>query len=389
MERLDELFKRYYNKTANDSEREELMGLIRSASTEDLSRVIMAAGMELNIAEFTMDETQAEIMLQRILDRTEAPVKKMNRIGVGWFRIAAAASLIGLLFFTGYLLFVRTGTGSEDQTSKIVTKDDVKAPASNSATITLANGQTVYLGDAANKMLIQQKGIDVVKLADGQIVYKGTTTDLVYNTLNNPRGSKVIEMTLADGSRVWLNAGSSVTFPISFIGNERKVSITGEAYFEVTHDKARPFYVSSGDVQVKVLGTHFNVNAYDDEDALKVTLLEGSVRVSNNNNAVTIKPGQQASSIHHSSFIIHNSPDLDAVMAWKNGLFAFSHDNIQTVMRQLAKWYDLEVKFEGNITTDKFGGDISRDLPLTEVLEFLKASQVNFEVQGRTVIVKP
>jgi len=388
MERLNELFHEYYNKTLQDQDREDLMQFIRSASEEDLSRLIMEAGKDLNVAEFSIDEENAELMLQKIFNRRTAQVRKINRVTIGWFRIAIAASVIGLLILGGYWL-LKPGLDIESQKSEIAKKEEVKAPETNTAMITLANGQKIYLNNAANGILIQQKGIEIVKMADGKIAYNGTTTDIVYNTLSNPRGSKVIDMTLSDGSRVWLNAGSSVTFPLSFIGNERKVSITGEAYFEVMHDKVRPFYVSKGEIQVKVLGTHFNVNAYEDETVIKVTLLEGSVNVSVKADSLTLQPRQQAIVKQNESLILNKSVDLENVMAWKNGLFSFSRDNIQTVMRQLAKWYDLDVEFQGNITPDQFGGDISRSLPLNEVLEFLKASQVNFEVHGKRVIVKP
>ena len=158
--------------------------------------------------------------------------------------------------------------------------NDVNPPGTNRAAITLANGQTIYLDSAANGSLTTQENVEIVKLADGQIVYRGSARETVYNTLTNPRNSKVIDITLADGSRVWLNAGSSLVFPVAFTGRERKVSVTGEAYFEVAHRAAIPFKVRKGETEITVLGTRFNVNAYDDDDALRVTLLERSVKVS-------------------------------------------------------------------------------------------------------------
>jgi ferric-dicitrate binding protein FerR (iron transport regulator) len=234
--------------------------------------------------------------------------------------------------------------------------------------------------------------VQLIKTADGKITYQAPLTidhsPLIFNTLSNPRGSRVIDMTLADGSRVWLNAGSSITFPIAFVGNERKVSITGEAYFEVVHDASKPFIVSKGDMSVQVLGTHFNVNAYDDEDAVKVTLLEGSVKVSQLaiHDSKVIRPGQQASVAEN--IRVYDNVDLDAVLAWQRGMFEFNNTSLEAILRQVSRWYDVDVVYERKPGLGPLGGGISRDLPLSKILSLLEANGAKLKLEGKKLIVQ-
>jgi ferric-dicitrate binding protein FerR (iron transport regulator) len=256
----------------------------------------------------------------------------------------------------------------------------------------------VYLDSAGNGALAREDNVQVVKLADGQIAYKGAASELVYNTLTNPRGSKVIDMTLSDGSRIWLNAGSSITYPVTFVGKERHVVVIGEVYFEVAHNKAMPFIVTHGAMDVEVLGTHFNVNAYYDEPAVKVTLLEGSVKIRQlamindqlkKVNEILLKPGEQAVLAgDHSPLTINHSPNLAEVMAWKNGLFSFTGADLATVMRQLSRWYNVDVKYEGQIPARKFSGEITHDLTLSQLMNGLQSLGIKFNIQGRTMIVQ-
>jgi ferric-dicitrate binding protein FerR (iron transport regulator) len=243
--------------------------------------------------------------------------------------------------------------------------------------ITLADGSTIYLDSVGGGTLAVQNDVQVMKTAEGKVVYTGATTgngEIVYNTLFNPRGSKVIDMQLSDGSHVWLNAGSSIRYPVAFIGKERVVEINGEAYFEVarlersnaknakqaqrTQSENMPFIVKKGDVSVTVLGTHFNVNAYDDEESLKVTLLEGSVAVKRASTMVKLTPGQQAIAAS-GKLQVASSVDVDEVMAWKNGKFVFNKTNVQTTMRQIARWYDVDIEYKDNVK-GFFSGGISR-----------------------------
>lgn len=296
-----------------------------------------------------------------------------------WKKIAVAASII-LAIGTGYFLFSPRPPKGGDKVAE--TTNDVEAPKTAKATITLSDGRTVSIDSLTT---LTQNNVSVIKTADGKIIYTGTANEVVYNTLNNPKGSKVIDMTLADGSHVWLNAGSSVRYPIAFTGDERKVEITGEAYLEVTPNSSMPFTVSTGDVKVQVLGTKFNVNAYDDEPNIKVTLLEGSVNVRKGSSLELMKPGQQAQIAE--SIKMENNVDMEAVMAWKNGLFNFNRADMKAVMRQISRWYDAEIVYTGPVPSKQFGGDIQRDLPLSSVLRNLEKYGVKFKVKGRTITV--
>jgi ferric-dicitrate binding protein FerR (iron transport regulator) len=303
-------------------------------------------------------------------------------------RWAAAAVIVLSLGTAAYWLFNNKPAGSTGVVATTTPIQDVQAPQNNRATITLANGKTVYLDSAANGSLATQSNVQLIKLADGQIAYKGAASELVYNTLTNPRGSKVIDMTLSDGSRIWLNAGSSITYPVTFVGKERNVEISGEVYLEVAHNAARPFRVRHGATEVQVLGTHFNINAYDDEPAVKVTLLEGSVKVGNNKGLVTIKPGEQATIASNQLPNTSGNINLEQVMAWKNGLFSFTGADLTTVMRQLARWYNIQVKYEGQIPARKFSGEITHDLTLSQLMNGLQSLGIQFSIEGRTMIVQ-
>jgi len=309
-----------------------------------------------------------------------------------WFRLAAAVILVLVTAGVYYILNNdyenKSITKTEPQETRF--KNDVAAPAGTKARITLADGRTVSIDSLTT---LTQNGVSVTKTTDGKIIYDGSAKEMVYNTLSNPRGSKVIDMTLADGSHVWLNAGSSVTYPVAFIGNERKISITGEAYFEVAHNTAMPFKVSKGEIDVTVLGTHFNVNAYDDEVNMKVTLLQGSVQVNKGNGNSLLKPGQQAtisnSPLGDGGITVHSNVDLDEVMAWKNGVFKFKDATIELLMRQVEKWYDVEIVYEGKIS-NHFVATIPRNVTVANVFRILEETGgVHFKIDGKKVTVMP
>lgn len=301
----------------------------------------------------------------------------------------AAASLIFLLGAFSYVMLFNTAGDSVEMVKVIPA--EVKAPASNKAVITLSNGQKVYLDSTVNGALAIQGNVELVKLPGGKITYTEAAGkqngELAYNTLFNPKGSKVINIILADGSKVWLNAGSGLTYPVLFVGNQRRVSINGEAYFEVAPDLSKPFFVHNGKMDVQVLGTHFNVNSFeDDDDKTKVTLLEGSVKILNGNITGFLKPGQQAL-VNHEIKVI-NEVDLHKVMAWKNGYFQFDKASLQSVLKQISRWYDVDVVYEGENQKREFVGEMERDLSLTEVLKILEINKVHFEVVGKKLIIK-
>jgi transmembrane sensor len=304
-----------------------------------------------------------------------------------------------LIIGASIIYMVRSGATKEDN----VVKNNTPAvhldvlPGGNHATLTLADGSSILLDTAKHGGLAQQGISAIHKPVDGLLVYEPTETsakdEAGMNTIRTPRGGQY-QVRLPDGSKVWLNAASSIQFPVSFTGNIRKVTITGEVYFEiagrVTASGAKQSFVVdiAGKSEVEVLGTHFNINAYDDEAIIKTTLLEGSVKVSNGSGqSRMLQPGQQ-SQIIGNRFSIINEADTEEAVAWKNGLFKFNDADIQAILRQAARWYDIEVEIKGNDSGERFRGKIARDVKLSEFLRILEVNQVSFQTQGKKIIIQ-
>jgi transmembrane sensor len=315
--------------------------------------------------------------------------EKIHKINY-WPRIVAAASIILCFSFGGYFLL------HERPEPKVARNKPYDiAPGRNQATLTLANGQKILLTKGLNGKLAQQ-GNSVVQVNSGNAiaytVNSGNPADrkVEYNTLSTKNGEQSpYPLVLSDGSKVWLNAGSSVTFPTAFYGKDRMISITGEAYLEVVHNAVKPFQVSVKDQIIQDIGTHFNINAYDDEKVIKTTLLEGSVKVSKNNLSVILKPGEQ-SQIRASSpnIKIIRDANIEETIAWKNGYFRFKDEKIESVMRKLARWYDVDVQYQGPVSNEEYNGTIARIKNISQVLKMLGATNtVQFKVEGRRVIL--
>lgn len=316
--------------------------------------------------------------LQSKLDFKVVPIYRR-----GFFRIAVAACIAALIFVGGYFIFFNDKKGND--IPPIAKTNDIQPPKDNKAMIKLPDGTDILLDTLTT---INQGNITVTKTADGRIIYTGFGEEVKFNTLTNPRGNKVIDIELSDKSHVWLNAGSSITYPIAFNGNDRKVTMTGEVAFQVTHDARKPFTVTKGEVSVTVLGTEFNINAYEDEPNIKVTLLEGSVKVNSNQRSLTIKPNQQAV-VSGGSVDLNTNVNLEEVMAWRNGKFYLNNSSIESIMREVSRWYDVEVIYEGKIPGG-FDGGLSRNNPISKLLQIMEASnRVHFEIEGRTIKVKP
>ena len=321
---------------------------------------------------------------------TETPVRRIS-IFRRWRW--AAASIILLLGVGTYLW-----QSSKTNTPTVAITDI--APGGEGAILTLANGKQVVLDSLANGLIAVQKGAQTI-IRNGELVYDASGAaagEVMYNTMRTPKGRQ-FRLQLPDGTRVWLNAASSIRYPTAFTGEERKVEITGEAYFEVAkafsaggREGVIPFRVNvRNKAEVEVLGTHFNINAYENEKGIHTTLLEGSVRVMQRSSALVLKPGQQAliSSIGEKIQLV-NHADTDKVMAWKNGLFYFEGLTLEEAMRQLERWYDIEVIYEGAVPNIRFGGKMRRDISLSGLLQLLSDSQLKFRLEeGRRLIVLP
>lgn len=302
-------------------------------------------------------------------------------------RIAVAASIL-LCLSVGLYLALRS---TEPQQLTLSAKNDVK-PGRNKAILTLADGSVIDLDNAKTGEIAAQNGIIVRKTANGKLEYivkdvANANQAISTNLISTPRGGQY-QVTLPDGTKVWLNAASNLKYPSSFAKNERKVELQGEAYFEVSKDKNRPFRVATNQQTVEVLGTHFNINAYTDEALVKTTLLEGAVNVSNGTNSLKLKPGQQALlNLADAKLRLNPNVDVDKEMAWKNDLFAFDNDDLKTIMRQISRWYDLDVVYQGKITDEKYVGEIPRNSNLSEVFKILELNHVHIDAKGKVLTV--
>ncbi|WGQ08925.1 FecR domain-containing protein [Pedobacter gandavensis] len=365
------LVERYLKKQLTDQELELFAGLL---STGKLDNQLLRAW-----------NADAEITEADELDFNRSQQRRFL-----WPKAIAAAAAVVLMVLSvgGYFYFQNKSVETENRLA--VNTHDVD-PGGNKATLTLADGSTISLTDANNGELAKQSGVKISKSKNGELVYSVIASDassLAFNTISTPKGG-IYQVNLPDGTKVWLNAASSIKFPTTFAQlSQRKVELEGEAYFEVAKNKKVPFVVSTGGQQVQVLGTHFNISSYSDEGELKTTLLEGSVKVMAAN-TIVLKPGQQSNLKRNGSGDLKvSTANIAQVMAWKNGFFHFEKENLHEVMRQLSRWYDIEVIYEVDRHDDEFMGDIPRGIKLSEALKILSFEGTQFRIEGRKLIVK-
>lgn len=306
-------------------------------------------------------------------------------IRLEWRKIAVAASILLCVGIGSFLALKKSNISPVVKSSGIV--EDI-APGKNGAILTLSNGDKIVLDDSKNGQLTNENNT-VVSKKNGGIVYDpNTNAKTVYNTMTTPKGRQY-SLQLADGTKVWLNAFSSITFPTVFSSKTRDVKLTGEAYFEVAKDKEKPFRVFVNDIKINVLGTHFNVNAYGDEDDTKTSLLEGSILIDQKEKRILLKPGQQAKTVKSGAIAVKNDINPDEVLGWKNGVFYFENASLKIVLDQLSRWYDVDVVFEKGVGDRKFEGEIERSLNLSQVLKILEKNKVHFKLEGKVLTVMP
>lgn len=333
------------------------------------------------LSEAELEEESARIY-QSLMEGREIRPSKGRRL---WYPAAAAAAIAliisGLFYFEGPEM-------QKPAAVQVVYKNDV-APGKMDATLTLANGEKINLSKAAVGKIADQDGVSISKTSDGKLVYtinnlKSTIRE--FNTLSTVNGQQY-EVILPDGSRIWLNAASTLTYPANFAKlDKRKVELNGEAYFEVAKDKSRPFIVRTDRQEVEVLGTHFNVNSYRNEQAIKTTLLEGSVRVSDSKTQKVLLPGQQ-SLLTAKALKVRNA-DVEEAVAWKNGDFIFKNEEFNTILRQIARWYNVEIVNSNNRPDLHLSGTISKSKNLSTVLKALEVTgKVKFQIEGKRVTV--
>jgi len=360
-ERAKDLFTKYKNETATDEEKALVEKWLFGYNSEPAE----------------LSDEKIESISREVWGRLPQPVLSPIYRLTAWTKVAAAASVILALSFGGYFLL------KEKQSQQIsYYKNDI-APGHNQATLTLANGKKIILVKGLSGTLAQQGNTQIGVNAQSAIAYTAIVANVnqpvTYNTLSTAIGEQSpYPLILPDGSKVWLNAQSSITFPTAFNGKERIVKITGEALFEVAHNAEHPFKVQTEKQTIEDIGTTFNVNAYTDEAATKTTLIEGKVKV----NDMFLEPGQQSDGTHIKTV------NTRRYTAWRNGDFYFEDDNIQTVMRELSRWYNVKINYEGDIPTEGFDAQISRNKNISAVLQILENTKgVHFKIEGRRVTV--
>jgi transmembrane sensor len=410
LSRLNYLLQRYTDDAATPSERLELMEALKDEAQEESVRQWLLATLERYDAGGRtaigaqdagsdipdLSEEKAEQVLTQILQSERedpeyipAEVVPMRQ---RWRRrawMAAAAVLLLVAGVGGYRQL--TGGNKQVTIAARAVKQDV-APGKHAAVLTLAGGRRVLLDSSISDTVGRQGNTTIINMK-GLLAFQGqpagSASELVYNTLTTNSGNQY-QLILPDGSKVWLNAASSIRFPVSFGAKERKVEVTGEAYFEVVTNANRPFLVQHENTMVKVLGTSFNINTYADERALTATLLEGAIAVGVDGNNKVIRPGQQARIGAGGGISILDNVSTEEVVAWKNDLFFFRSADIGTIMRQLARWYDIQIAYQGEDIGERFYAKLPRSVHLSEALDALSLTgKVHFELEGKKVIVRP
>lgn len=409
-ERYQELAEKWLNNTISPQESEEFLQWYNSGQENDVYIPTDYADNDQDLKRRIFAEINQSI---------SEPVSSASYRFQSWF---AAAAVIIAVFAAGLYFSSETEETKQYVADKVISEPKIASPlkrispvseiedqesvmvndieaGENKAILTLGDGSKIILDDAKNGILANQGGNSVLKAAEGEVIYSflsevkdpltvDENTPVIYNTIETPKGGK-FQIKLPDGSKVWLNAASSLRFPTVFNGSKRQVELKGEAYFEVSPDKSKIFEVNTRNQVVQVLGTHFNINAYLDEPTVNTTLLEGSVRVSDlrTNISQLLKPGEQSQLSEQMEVI--NLKNTNEAVAWKEGYFQFDEADIKTVMRQIERWYDVSVVYEGDLPNYRFGGEIERNLSLLQVLKVLEKTKVHFRLEGREVIVMP
>ncbi len=401
-DKITYLFYRHFDGTATPVERLELARLLQQYENEEQVKHLMLEAWEtFKPGERLISAEKSASMLAVILSKErESSVHELSGSSPKWFlwkRIAIAVAIL-VTFGTGWMYY--SGLYNNDQGAPAVVSGPSATdfvPGGNKALLTLEDGNTIELDNASQGLLATHGATRVLKTGEDQVTYQRSlgqnTLTIAYHTLKTPRGGQY-QLVLPDGSKVWLNAASSIRYPTVFDYNERKVTITGEAFFEIASiatdagGKVPFIVVANNDMEVEVLGTQFNINAYCDEAEIKTTLLEGQVIVHKGNTTSLLKPGQQADVSAASPEIRVKDVNTEQAIAWKKGYFQFNKASLQEIIRQLSKWYDVEFQYEGTLSTRKFSGEIPREATLLQVLEILELSKIAVNVEGKEIIIK-
>jgi transmembrane sensor len=391
--KIEYLLKRYGENKATKDEVNELFGLLKHAEGDEILKKLIVGAKEDQRLDRNISEEEWNRIWNTITDATTGGRK--NFFSMRWVRVAAAAAMLVVIVYSAYLLHNKKNI----QQPVVATnynkpyKNDI-APGGNKAVLTLANGSTIILDSSHNGVLAQQGNVQVIKL-DGALAYnressrENNETEIQYNVLSTPRGGQY-QITLPDETKVWLNAASSLRFPTIFAGKQRVVELTGEAFFEVKHNPSMPFHVKVNNIDIEDVGTQFNVMAYENEQSVKTTLLEGKVNVSRNSLTKSLVPGKQAIANKEMQSLDVKDANVEQAVAWKNGYFRFKETNIHELMRQVERWYDVDVEFKTQGDEQDYTGIVPRTQNVSALLHTLELTEtVHFEIEGRKIIVKP
>ena len=417
-QRIQHLLQLYAANQASREEVEELFAWLKEQEGDDaLKKFIFDAAADKEAHNPTLPQSDWDRIWQSVdsATRANAPTKIVRPFWPSRVLRVTAAALVLVMAGYGWFYFSRSRPTSAAVVSTFTIKKDI-APGGNKALLTLGDGTTVVLDTVQTGLLALQGQTRIIKQNTGQLIYNQLSTseqkarEVLYNTVTTPHGGQY-QLVLPDGTKVWLNAGSSLCFPATFSTPARRVQLTGEAYFEVAHNAKKPFIVNvNNKEEVTVLGTHFNINAYENENAILTTLLQGSVKVGignprqvgaglqsaipdrsgqAGNNTVTLKPGEQVS-LSHSSQLSHPIPvQTNGTVAWKNGYFRFKETGIRELMRQVERWYDVEVEYKTDRTDQYYTGVVSRSQNISALLKTLELTgTVHFQIDNSTAAGK-
>ncbi len=397
--KLKRLLQEYFNDTIDQTDCIELLKYLKNTDLFKIENSISEGLLKLEEGPDLLPVRTQEIWKQIIKDSrytlTATYKANDNQFSIKFYRriwFKSAATLL-IVFSIGLLISKRQSNQALINKHRVQhEKNDVILPGSVRATLTIDDEKVLELDQTSNGVIVKNKNTLLFKTHNGQIVYnlKSRNQSFVptsYNTLTTPKGGEY-QVVLADGTKVWLNAASSITYPTSFMNKERRIKLSGEAYFEVAKDTHKPFYVITENGEIRVLGTHFNISAYPDDETTSTTLLEGSVLITKHQSSSLLKPGQQANISLQSDNIQVTKANISEVMAWKNGYFTFDEDNIISIMKKVARWYDVDIQYLGPVDYQKFGGTFHRSKAIIELLRYLeKLGNIHFSIVGRRITV--
>lgn len=391
--KISELVVKHIREELSVDERQQLENWLNSDEGNKALLDKLVDEQKLKIeAEYFFGKNNKEQAWQNIIERKE----QVDRYKPSYWLITKYAAAVAFIVLSvmAVLKFrlssVDTGSG-EKSLAKVEPAEIY--PGGNKAVLTLADGSHIVLDSLANGNVAEQYGSIIKKTKEGQIIYdlslssKKTNDEIVYNIISTPKGGEY-QLILPDGTKVWLNSMSSLRFPVTFSGKERRVELIGEGYFEVAKDKTKPFYVQAKDMEIRVLGTHFNISSFADESQIKTALLEGSVKINRGNKEAILTPGQEAVAYNGKSGFTTQDADIEQTMAWRNGYFLFRDESIESLMRRISRWYNVEIAYEDNLEGKTFGGKFSKNSTLSELLKSLELTgTVKFKMHERRVTV--